>query len=446
MKINDNSIIPKSEFSEIPKLTQRILNVTLGELEKEGVFIFPNNLSEGEDLIQNDMILKSVDSFNQSTNLMGFIGMGSEELTIKSRFSSGNDNYLLQYLLEKVLDMPNLLSLNSSSSEGKRLYNILVFLFPLYLKIAMRKGVFKTYVKNKYNDSNIKGVINVSEHIRNNTPFLGKVAYTKREYSYDNYLMQLLRHTVEYIKSKPFGSKVLSTVREEVLMITETTKDFSYNNRTKVIHQNKDNQVNHAYFQEYRPLQKLSLMILKQENQIFGSGHMKMHGLLFDGSWLWEEYINILVSSEFYHPNNKTRSGGQKLFSHNTGLIYPDFISHDDKNRIIVDAKYKPKENIGNKDYLQLVAYMYRFQSKTGFYVYPDDKSDNRKILKLNKGSTYEKNVVEQNDITVTKLGLVIPQNIDDYQIFCNAMKKSEETLQEAIFLKTDIFNDELEP
>ena len=35
------------------------------------------------------------------------------------------------------------------------------------------------------------------------------------------------------------------------------------------------------------------------------------------------------------------------------GLVYPDFIGRNQKYRIIGDAKYKPIQNIGNRDYLQ---------------------------------------------------------------------------------------------
>lgn len=51
------------------------------------------------------------------------------------------------------------------------------------------------------------------------------------------------------------------------------------------------------------------------------------------------------------------------------GLIYPDFISRDNKKRIIADAKYKPIDHIGNKDYLQILAYMFRFDAKLGYYL-----------------------------------------------------------------------------
>lgn len=40
--------------------------------------------------------------------------------------------------------------------------------------------------------------------------------------------------------------------------------------------------------------------------------------------------------------------------------------------RVIAGAKYKPIDNIYSKDYLQLLAYMFRFDAKTGYYLYPE--------------------------------------------------------------------------
>lgn len=49
--------------------------------------------------------------------------------------------------------------------------------------------------------------------------------------------------------------------------------------------------------------------------------------------------------------------------------------------RIIADAKYKPIKNIGNRDYLQVLAYMFRFDAKAGYYLYPE--SENSESLTL---------------------------------------------------------------
>ena len=54
------------------------------------------------------------------------------------------------------------------------------------------------------------------------------------------------------------------------------------------------------------------------------------------------------------------------------GLVYPDFIGRNQKYRIIGDAKYKPIQKYRNRDYLQVLAYMYRFDAKTGYYFFPN--------------------------------------------------------------------------
>lgn len=157
------------------------------------------------------------------------------------------------------------------------------------------------------------------------------------------------------------------------------------------------------------------------------------YGILFDGAWLWEEYINILLSSHFYHPKNKSKFGAQQLFSDGKGLICPDFISKSTDPRLIVDAKYKPIENIRGRDYLQVLAYMYRFDASQGYYIYPDSEGQVPLVLNLNKGSTYENNVSTRDDVNIIKLGFKIPNKSANYNDFKMQIQESELVLQNFI-------------
>ena len=49
--------------------------------------------------------------------------------------------------------------------------------------------------------------------------------------------------------------------------------------------------------------------------------------------------------------------------------------------------QYKPIDNIGNKDYLQVLAYMFRFDAKKGFYFYPEMGEEERALLLVMGGS-----------------------------------------------------------
>ena len=226
IKIKDNTKVDKNSLTKISNLCGRIANKTLKQLENEGVFVFPEFILETDDLTKDQTILKSNGDTLYSGNVMGFIGYGKEErLIIKSRFSGENEDYFFQYLLERVLDFPNIVDLKSDANQDNRLFNFLLFLFPYYLKTAMRKGLFKKYVRNRYNDSHVKGTIDIARHVEKNIPFIGKIAYSQREFSYDNHLTELIRHTIEYIKRKPYGNNLLTRVKDEVRLVIEATNN-----------------------------------------------------------------------------------------------------------------------------------------------------------------------------------------------------------------------------
>ena len=427
LRIKDNSQQKKDAFSQVAKLTGRIADKTLEQLEREGVFVFPKTVKDAGDISRDQMILQSVNDTYRASNVMGFLGCGDERLVIESRFCGEGEDFFFQYLLDKVLDFPNVVDLESDANQDNRLFNFLLFLFPYYLKTAMRKGLFKKYIRYRYNNGNVKGTIDVARHIEKNTPFVGNVAYSQREFSYDNCLMELVRHTIEFVKRKPYGNNLLVKVKDEVKLVVDATPGYEPYDRQKIIEQNKKNTVRHAYFREYLALQRLCLLILQHQKHQIGTGSRQIYGILFDGAWLWEEYINSLIKETFYHPMNKNGAGAQRLFDRNVGLIYPDFISRNSETRIIADAKYKPVDNIGNRDYLQVLAYMFRFDAKTGYYLYPEAEGSDDLKLRMNCGSTYEKNVMPRDDISVIKHGLKIPIDAQNYSEFTSKMKVQEQ-------------------
>ena len=156
LKIKDNTQVKKAQFSGIGNLVGKIADKTLEQLEREGVFVFPEIIRDTEDLTKEQMILQTVNDTFRSGNVMGFLGCGDERLIIESRFCGESEDYFFQYLLDRVLDFPNIVDLEADANQDNRLFNFLLFLFPYYLKTAMRKGPFKKYIRCQYNDGNVK--------------------------------------------------------------------------------------------------------------------------------------------------------------------------------------------------------------------------------------------------------------------------------------------------
>lgn len=433
MRVYDNSVIDSTQIIDYQRLVESIANKTIIQLEKEGLLFLPGTFKNAEDLTEDQMVFKYVNGKYHSQNIIGFLSDGKQNLTISSRFSDESNDFLFQYLITKVIQIPNIFNCEISVSPNQQIHNLYMYLFPLYLSKALKKGIYKTYQKREYDDSNFKGTLNVSRHIRKNTPFLGKISYDQSEIAYSNDIMQLVRHTIEFIKSVPNGKVILSGIADKVRSVQNVTMNYQKSQRRNILYKNIHSPLNHAYYNEYVQLQKLCLLILSHDKFIFGTGINKIHGVLFDAAWLWEEYIASLLETNFYHPKNKTKVGVQKLFTTNkstqVGAVYPDFISQSNNPRIIIDAKYKPKENIGNKDYLQMLAYLFRFQSEKGFFIYPDKADNENELFKVNSGTSYERNVVPRDEISIVKYAFKIPLNIDDYSEFVMEMKKREESL-----------------
>lgn len=92
-KIKDNSQIRKENFSEVASITCKVADKTLEQLEREGVFVFPEIIKDAEDITKDQMILQSVNDSYRSGNVMGFLGYGNERLIIQSRFCTDDNDF-----------------------------------------------------------------------------------------------------------------------------------------------------------------------------------------------------------------------------------------------------------------------------------------------------------------------------------------------------------------
>lgn len=402
-----------------------ISNITLDDYPN--LLVFPDSFEKYDRDFGKKVICNISDEGKTlyTKSIVGFIGRNKTHLSIHSRFANdGKEDFFLHYMLQKVAKI-NLLSLQHTMDEDS-VFDFLIYLFPLYLKKAINQGVYKKYITHKYNDANIRGVIDVNRHIRYNEPFNGKVAYSTREYSYDNEVTQLIRHTIEFIRKFKGGGDILSIdadTNKAVAQIVSATPSFIPNETQMVIHKNL-RPIAHPYFSEYTPLQRLCLQILRHEELKYGQEEDEVYGVLIDAAWLWEEYLAIVLEGRY---NHYLKDRGKIYLFENFQQIIPDYLSIDKK--IVADAKYIPLnressygEEKATSIYYKTITYMYRFCSNQGllFYPYPDEdvKPTPLKIKTEKRGV---------NGGTITKLGLRIPSNCDGYPSFCTSMEKYEQ-------------------
>lgn len=233
--LHDNQEINDSVVQH-PIITN-LVNRDLSSLEKENFIIFPQQLNQSKDLSEDNLIFQSRNGKIWTCNVVGILSDSTDELRIHSRFANQmkHEDFFLRYMLQRVLNY-NVINDHFSASKKMTYYDLLVFLFPYYLNEAMRKGIYKEYVKREYNNANIKGAIDVAKHIRSNVPFVGKVAYRTREFSYNNHLTQLIRHTIEKIQNEyDFLLSGDEDTKENVVLIKQTTPDYARLNQFNIL-------------------------------------------------------------------------------------------------------------------------------------------------------------------------------------------------------------------
>lgn len=431
----------------------RLDNLT--DSDDNEVWLFPRKGDRHTDKIEDQSIISIIGNRFTTGNIMGFIGTGDTELAINSRFSPDDGpDWFMQYILQKVFAI-NIFDLKHGKG-GDNALNISALMLPHFLQKALMQGVYREYVRREHNDSNPKGAININAHIKSNYPFKnGKIAYTTREYTYDNSITQLIRHTIEFLRSDKMTWGILHSNPEtqaNIKQIINATPTYRKGDLSKVLLANAKPKI-HPYYSEYQPLQKLCLQILKRKKLSYGESKERIYGVLFDGAWLWEEYLNLTMSKAgFTHPENK--KGTHKLYPFKAKeryARYPDFVH----THIIADAKYKKLiklkdeqghiyEGIDRNDLNQMISYMHITSSSRGIFICPTIID----VMNLDTGEFYEDDefVIREEKLFLYKvgelnghggeimiLGVNVPSFAKTYEEFIEKMHTTESILLETL-------------
>jgi 5-methylcytosine-specific restriction endonuclease McrBC regulatory subunit McrC len=415
---------------------------TLAQLEDIGVTVFPSHahrLNAYDDMAYQDVSVFTLGSrpsdppryWINTHNCMGVIRLRDKasgvlfQVEIGSRFDNKQPKqFFLSYLLSKVFGGS---IVDSVYLGNDSLWDMLLaFIFRRRLLDASAVGLFKQYRQVQHNDTRIRGRIDMDRHLRQNLPFRGNVAYSTHEITIDNPTNHLIRHALAKVKRKWAGLMTGDGLLNDLLhQLEQNTPTWQSGNVLSCIRR-KENQtsIKHPYLgATYEPLRLVSLSILQDEGASLYQQKQEAEGVLFDGSWLWEEYLwTLLRPMGFEHPNNKTKQGSWRPLP---GVsLYPDFF-HKTK-RVVLDAKYKSGD-ISLEDAKQVFAYMFLLNAIHGGLVKPDSKLEqveqkiSRPLATIAQTARWH------------SLALSPPEATKTTAIFVEQMRKLEELFQRQI-------------
>ena len=401
-----------------------------------------------------------VSSFRLDTgNLMGVLRFRDKknrnkavQVQVLSRFDTGDKNYFLNYLLSKAFDV-SLGTDEVSSNPESILDNLLDLLFIRRLADAAGSvGLFKQYRERRNNDWNFKGRLDLPRHLRENVPLMQGIAYVKREIEHDvplNEIILLAAKAVRKRRADIFdrNEDARKALRDLLVAIPDpgSVRDVLRERSCR-------EPVSQPYYREaYEPLRQVAKMILEKEQwSLFADdGDAEVSGVVFDGSWLWEEYVaTVLANRGFRHGTEPVL----RVFENKEKRFIPDFYRPNGSGEqgcdIVLDAKYKRSNPAGQReDVHQVLCYLLLTGAKFGGLVFPPIK--NEELPKLGENGSSDDNIVEENDKGGWSKEQVIaspdrerkwrcfswapinPEDTDSWSSFCEYMQKHEKALVE---------------
>ena len=390
---------------------------------------------------KNDQIIEIKGNELYTSNWVGVLQSpisgesgASLRLEIKSRFDNTEKQYFLLYLLCSVSGFYTF-NMNVDGNEESNYLIILIIIYINSLIDAYNEGIYKEYVSRRYNDYNFRGTIDINRHLKLNIPFMGKTAYTVREYTYDTEILCLIRQVIDYIRYEHSEiwegyRRDKSILNEIVEVIENATPSFRANiNYAETIKCNKE--ITHPFYQSYENLRKLALMILNESGQnMFDNLITESFSVLIDMAWLWEEFVAEKLLKDFNYTHLLVGDSEGKFEWAKGESWYPDFIENKDENegKNIFDAKYKDwtwKNN--SEDIHQLLSYLFISGGNKCGAIYPYNEELEKEAEKdTEKEVLAFKSFYTESKPRIYKLPFCLPSYTgSDFKKYCSDMDEA---------------------
>ncbi len=237
---------------------------------------------------------------------------------------------------------------------------LLLYLFKEKANKCYLKGLYKTYQRFEKNDDKVKGSIDVARHIKLNMGLEnGKIAYSYRENTIDNYLNHLILCAFDILKKKypeTLWAVYLDYNNANFRFLIDSLKSNLlplYDSRLLIT--KNLNPISHPFYTEYEELRKISLRILRNEGlSVFDGEAEEVNGILFYIPDLWESYlIDSLIDNRYTlhfqgYNNNPVMILDYEDDNTFVQKTYPDYVfstkleGQTELPFMILDAKFKP--------------------------------------------------------------------------------------------------------
>ncbi|MGF7141470.1 McrC family protein [Roseimarinus sediminis] len=314
-------------------------------------------------------------------------------------------------ILIGILKAVGAFEVKSTSSSNLRIRpnSVLDLYFELFVgevEYLLRRGLVKQYRSNFSNCTALKGSLQFSQHISRNLVHKEHFFIKHTVYDVQHRFNQVIYKTLKLIRQINTSSRLKSRIGALLLFFPEMNdlrvseqffQQVTYNHKTEV----------------YKTSMEIARLILLQYHPDLSSGRNHVLALMFDMNLLWERFVLVSLrknpafkvegqrSKQFWKPENGYRT-----------TIRPDIVLSNERNRVVLDTKWKNLDNFkpNPEDLRQMYVYHDYFNADKVALVYPSENNQ------VEEGHYFTKESQKLSNKHCAVLTLSINPNIHEWQ------------------------------
>lgn len=315
--------------------------------------------------------------------------------------SYNNTKKLLIDMLKCVNDIPfKNLSMSNLSTDNSNILDIFINMFLDEISKLIKKTLKSSYVQDEGNLNYLKGKLLIGKHISKNIIRKDKFYMQFDEYNNNIAENRILKSTLLKLSRITSNLTIQNRIRTylcaflEIKASTNYEMDFAKCTSNRLMH-------------DYKLCLEWSKIFLTNKGFTIYNGEFKAYSLLYQMDKIFESYIasNIRKSSlfsEFCVIVQTKKYTTKYLFDEPKKFrLKPDIIIQNEKEKIVLDTKWKKLYNDTNKNYgisqvdmYQMYAYAKKYDVKKVILIYPYTE-ETEYIMKNNN---YENLIYKSND------------------------------------------------
>lgn len=346
-------------------------------------------LDNGDEAAPLPEVFKDQDGVLRTQKYIGLFEYQGTQVVIGSRFDvSGpagapRPPFFLQYLMENFLGESMLFLEDVGGICGGDLFDgLLAAKLAVQLQRAWKKGRLRAYRTFRYNDSQVKGQLDVPRHIRENMGLKnGRIAYQTREYSLNNAWNILFLQAAAAARAR--HPALLRRLEEELpefqAALQGLQRDIPNWSRPRQdwVLEHTRQKISNPIFRDYEGVRPTARSILRRMGaDPFAAGHSQVvTGAFLDIDRLWER----LLEERLFRGAPTPFAQLPQPVPDSWRTIRPDFFWKD--LGVVLDAKNRPVwsrtlrqetwSEFVREDVHQVLGYMITLECKVCGVIFP---------------------------------------------------------------------------